>query len=698
MKHATFYGITLAAMLLLLTACSDPEKSAQNTIAHVKSAMATEKADLDPQKQLDAYETMVKQVALVGKKYSRTPTGRAIADGRSVDGVSLASVTALRDALAPRATCYANPDVVCLSAFSSHPNGNPDATSPRDAFAEAEHRVCSEGFAAADKSLDAIKINRQAYAQDLVQVALTAAKCHRPADVKAAVAQYIKATPAQSGAQTSALLSVLATDALKPAWPMVMTSLESALTSGRMDRNETANTVLSLAIKYARMGNAKAALAKYATFTQTLHYQADANSTEKLVSALILDGDAATALKMAAVNGDQNATAVALHRAGVALGARMGLTQDALGASPNMYGAEDIQSYFLPVTGPMKPVDEAAANALEKEIDALAPVATRSNQTVGDIGLDTDYGVLALVHQKLGAPAKASAAIKKAVDFRKRLLGSVDAGNDYTSFAQYATLVAIAQNHLSDAAQYVKTARLSSDEYGHLLMLEAGRTQDAANALAIANTIGAQRDLWHCYSDIIPQMAKAGKMTDIQQLIDAWSGNPAQKRDFHGWLVDGMVAAGNADGARRYAQSHHLADTPTDKLRLDVRLLASKQIARNRARAEPLIRDMFAIGQGIDQAGGISHGGGYYMHRYTDNYIAQNAARTAFENGYVDLGIELYQKASNKDQRPLLAAFAGKLSKTDMTRLLMLAQNNVAGQGRAYVVDQAIRHLQGRRS
>lgn len=226
----------------------------------------------------------------------------------------------------------------------------------------------------------------------------------------------------------------------------------------------------------------------------------------------------------------------------------------------------------------------------------------------------------------------------------------------------------------------MKTARLFSDQYGQLLMLQVGRTRDAEHALAIANTVGDQRDLYRGYSFLIPAMTKVGQAAEVQKLIDAWTGNPARKSISHGWIVDGMVAAGDADGARKYAESHHLADMPQGKLSLDGRLLASKKVAGDKAEAEPLIRKMFAIGQNMDNAGGVSHGDGNHMTRYTDQHIAQNGARTALENGYVDLRIELYQKAANKDQRPLLAAFNGKISTVDMTGVLMLAQSNVESQ------------------
>lgn len=319
-----------------LAACGNPEKSAQRTIDQMQAAIAAGKTDLNPQKQLDAYNDMVEKVESVGKDYAKTTVGKTIAAGGSVNGVSLAGVTALRDAMAARATCYADPSIVCLTPFSSHAGSAASNTSASGASAMAEQQVCSAGFAAADKALDAIKINPQAYAQELIQVALAAAKCERPNDVGAAVAQYIKANPAPGDARTTALLSVLATDTLKPAWPMITDTPEQGLAAQSITGSAAAGTLISLAVKCAKMGSAKAALARYATLTDTLHYQADSVSQDTLVSALILDGETDTALQIAGVAGNQDTTAVTLHHAAVALGTRIGFTRDAIGAAPNL--------------------------------------------------------------------------------------------------------------------------------------------------------------------------------------------------------------------------------------------------------------------------------------------------------------------------------------------------------------------------
>ncbi|MBN9566899.1 MAG: hypothetical protein J0H79_04745 [Alphaproteobacteria bacterium] len=681
---------------LLLSGCSDPQEDASSTVQKVKAAIAEAKTNLDPQDQLDAYNDMVEDLKDVIKDDAKTPTGGALASGQSVDGVSLAAVQQARDAIAARAACYADPTVACLQPFSSHPNGGAAGASPQGALAAAGQIVCASGFGAADKSLADFRVNRDAYAKELIQIGLAAAQCHRPNDVKAAIAQYMTADPSTGGQRLGDMMSILATPDLRAAWPQVAAEVEKEANAPGLAANDKAGAVQSLSLAYAQMGNIKAALAKYDEFTGAMHYQLDPTSKDKLASAVILSGDAAKGVDIAGATGDPIATAIALHKASQMLGARLGLTEDSLTAAPVLLsGVADIQDYFAPADAQAKAGAAASAAALEAAIDKLAPTMVRPTaQAVGTIGLDCDYGILALAHQKLGDPAKAAAAIKKGVDLRTRLLGRVDAGGDYRSFAQDAALIAIAQGHLTDAANYVKTAGLFTDTYGHLLMVETGRTKNAQDALTLANTIGAQRDLWHCYSDLIPAMSKAGKHNDVETLIKAWSGDPRQKSDFYGWVVDGMVAAGDVDGAKSYAEAHNMASTDKGKLALDYKLLAAKSVSGDRDKAEPLIRDIFAIGQKIDAAGGETHGDGYYMSRYTDNQFAQNAAKQAFSLGYTDLGIELYQKAQNRDQKPLLAAFDKKLSKEDLTKVLMLAQNNVSGDRLAYIVDHAITNLQ----
>ncbi len=216
---------------------------------------------------------------------------------------------------------------------------------------------------------------------------------------------------------------------------------------------------------------------------------------------------------------------------------------------------------------------EAGANALEQRIDTLAPNARASNQTLGGIGFDADYGILALIHQKFGETDKASAAIKKAVDYRTRQLGQVNAGRDYQTFAQFAALIAIAQGDFQTAANYVRDGQLFSDSYGHYLCQAAGKTLNAEQVLAIANTISARRDLYHCYLDAIPEMAKLGKLDQVEKLVGAYPGDPRQKSDFYSWVIQGLIAKGDVDGAKRYAEKQGLTKDDRGKLKLDAELM-----------------------------------------------------------------------------------------------------------------------------
>ena len=147
---------------------------------------------------------------------------------------------------------------------------------------------------------------------------------------------------------------------------------------------------------------------------------------------------------------------------------------------------------------------------------------------------------------------------------------------------------------------------------------------------------------------------------------------------------------GDASGAEDFAKQHGLTDAPRDRLRLLYTLMDPKKIAGDRKQAEPILREMFSIAQEMDKAG--SGSSSYYGQ--ADNYRAEQVATQAFSNGYTDLGIELYEAAANKDQRPLLHAFSDNMKPSDMTPVLMLAQVNLSGQPLQYVIDAGIRHLQ----
>ncbi len=709
--HISAKYMILAGMLLV-SACGDPETAAQNTIAKVHDTLQKEKDNLDPLQRLDSYNQMIKEVEAVAGN-TDTATGRAIAAGQAVDGITLAGLKQKRDALAPRAKCYADPTVDCLTPFGT--NATRDTSgSPANAFADAERLVCDRGFSAADQSLDNIKINKPAYSRELVQVALAAAGCHKPDEVKAAIETYMSAIPAQGSERVSALLSVLATDDLKDGWPVVADELENELKSGAISGQDAANATLTLAINYANRGDVKAALDKYAYFTDKLGYKADTDSVDKLVVAAMLAGDVDTGLKMKiasetdkryGIDESRKATYSIIETkvAACTLAARlMGLSPfyDKYGICPDRIleslGSSDksFDDNFVPPDAKEKAQDEKAADAIESGLDTLASALKKPNSDTA--WFDDAYGAMAIARQKLGEPGKANAAIKKISDLRVREYGQVDYNSGsrghFPAFTAARFLVALAQKDLDAAAHYMTIGNLYSDSAGKLLCTTVGRTQNAEQALAIANTISKQRDLWHCYHDLIPEMAAAGKSDEVEKLIDAWSGDPRVKDGFHLQVIDGMIASGDVDGARSYAKKHDVVKDDRGKLGLDQRLMDSDKVAKDRSKAEPIIREMFQIGQADDEK---SNASGTYNSRFArgSSYEAQAAAERAFSNGYTDLGIELYEKASYKDQRPLLQAITDKISKADMTRVLMLAQDNVSGNNLGYVIDRAIRHL-----
>ena len=71
------------ACTLLLTACGDPEKSAQSAIDEAQKSWEAEASDLDPLKRLKSYNEIIKAVEDVGKDYAETSYGKAIAAGRA---------------------------------------------------------------------------------------------------------------------------------------------------------------------------------------------------------------------------------------------------------------------------------------------------------------------------------------------------------------------------------------------------------------------------------------------------------------------------------------------------------------------------------------------------------------------------------------------------------------------------------------
>ncbi len=704
MNHSIRYA--LLAGMLLLAACGDPQESAQARIEKAQTSLQGAADMLDPEKRVSAYDAIIKDVEEVAKKYPKTTIGEAIAAGRAVDGVSLAEIQHKRDTLAARAKCYANPTVDCLTPFGSGATSNAAGGSPQSAFAQAEQLVCDKGFSAADKALDPFKINKQAYAKELIQVGFAAAKCDKPDEVKAAIGAYMTADPAQGGQRVSDLLSILATEDLKDGWPVISAELERELKSDAIGEQDAANVTLTLAINYANMGDTKAALDKYAYFTDTLGYKADSDSVDKLAIAAMLAGDVDLGLKIASQDGNPDYAINQTRAAALALASRMmGLSFDKYGSSPNsILNALDshkngIEDYFAPVDAKDKTQDEKAADAIETQLDELASAvkAPRQGTIFSITRFDDAYGAMAIVRQKLGEPDKANAVIKKISDLRQLVFGQVDGGGNFGNISDFAAarfLVSLAQMDLDAAVHYMKVGNLSSDSAGQLLCITVGRTQNAEQTLAIANAISQKRDLWHCYHDFIPEIAKAGKPGEVEKLLAAYPGDPRDKDNFYLDIVDGMIASGDASGARSYAEKHDLVKDDKGKLSLDSRLMDSDKVAKNSGEAEPIIREIFRIGEASDVAANAK-GESYEQYARGRSYVAEGAAADAFKNGYTDLGIELYEKATYKDHRPLLFAFTDTISKSDMTKVLMLAQDNATSpQYLSYVVDAAIRHLE----
>ena len=684
---------TLLAGTLLATACSNPQKAAETTIEKAQASLDGATGTLDPEKRVKAYDTIIKDVEGIAKKYPKTPIGQAIAAGRPVNGISVAELTQKRDEMDARAKCYANPTVECLTPFGSGAADTSGSDGSQGNFAAAEQLVCDRNFKAADKALDAIKINTDAYAKELIQVGFAAAKCDKPDEVKAAIAAYMQAEPAQSQQRAMNLLGVLGTPEFSPAYPMILKELEDGLQSGAITAQDAANVTLTLAADYARNGDAKAAMEKYTYFTDTLHYQADLTTLEDLSTNLMADGDMTNGIALTEYNDNPGVLVPRVRKAATVLAMRLDLVGDTNTAAPKLASQESLETYFAPVPGVSKAAFDTGADAIEAELDTLAVDARPSAQTLGDIGIDNGYTQLALVREKLGETDKAKALVKKAVDYRTRMTGQAGTPLSWGS-GQTRALLAIRWGDLEGAANIITTSGLSADDYGRLLMVEGGRTLDAKGAIALANMISSRMDLWHCYDDIIPVMAEAGKGDEVEKLIEAFPGQVHDKENFYWDLVDGMVARGDVSGAKTYAKKHDLVKDDDGVYKLDARLMSSDKIAGNRGKAEPIIREMFQFGETKDKAANASGG---YDNSYSrgQSYQAEHAAELAFSNGYTDLGIELYQKATYKDHRPLLHAFTDKISKSDMTKVLMLAQDNAtSAEYLSYVINSAIRHLQ----
>ncbi len=686
MIHSTKYKTAAALLAVLsLAACGNPEKSAQSDIQKAHKAWLAEADDFNPAQRLKNYNQIIGGVEKVGKDYPGTTYGKAILANRSIDGVSLSAMKRVRDALAPRAECYANPTVDCLRAFSSHPNGvrtSGRSGSSGGPLPQAQQLVCTKGFVAADQALDDLKINKPVYTRDLIQVALAAAKCSKPAEVKAAVKAFMATVPAQGDSRIQSLMSILATDDLQPAWPMITQELEGDLKVPGFPKNKAASIAVTLAVTYAKSGDTQSALAKYHYVTDTLGYQLNLDSKKALRTQLILHGDADEGLKYVDVPSNLYTWVIALSQSAAVLGERLKLTDTTTGLPKNVdRGMDDL--YKAPVPAEEKGYYETAVDSIEAALDKLAPQVKSS--AINLPGIDLTYGIVALVRQKLGQSDKASAALKKGEAIRTRLLGRSDAPQNLNYFAPYQVTLALAQNKPDDAARYSKAGRLPSYTYERWIVTSMARDGEVEKALTYIG--GLSRPNSNDYDYIIDTLTQAGKFDQAEQVIRAIPGGASRQAGYYWKFVYKMASDGDQSGAEAYIKKHNLIQSPADQLRFFYSLMDSKKIGADRKQAEPILRKMFSIAQEIDK--NPSH----YPGRF-DHYTAQRVATTAFEKGYTDLGVELYRATANKDQRPLLHAFTDGMKPHDMAPAFMLAQDNLQGQRLQYVIDAGIRHLQ----
>ncbi len=678
----------LLAGALLLTACGNPETSAQSAIEKAQKAWQGEAHDLDPVQRLKSENDIINAVEDVAKDYPKTTYGRAIAAGQSVGGVSITAMKQARDQLAPRAECYANPTVDCLRPFSSHPNGDSSGAGSQDGtLAEAQRLVCDKGFAAAADSLENFKINKPFYTHALIQVALAAADCHKPDEVKAAVQAYMAVLPPPGDdARIQAMMSMLATDALEPVWPMIMKELESTLQTPGFPRDKAASIAVALSVGYAKLGDAKTALQKYHYLTDTLGYNASSNAKETLRTELIIHGDVDDGLKLTDDPTRVVFSVVSLFKAVAIIGNRLKVLSEST-ALPQLPSVLDIRDIMKPVDAATRAQYTTALDAIEAALDNAARHATIRDNAIGLAGIDITYGGLALIRQKLGEPDKATADIKKGEAERVAMLGpNGGSSDDRSNFAEFQTMLALAQGDTDAAMNYLKSISLNNN-YVKMILMELARKGDGAKALSLIGDVGQQgNNYYYLVNDLIAN----SQFDAAEKVIQAIPGNDAERAGYFRQIEDKMATDGDQSGAEAYAKQHGLIKSPRDRLHLLATLMQSKKIAGDRKRAEPILREMFTIGQDMDKA--KSGSSSYYGQ--AESYTAEQAAIDAFSNGYTDLGIELYEAATNKDQRPLLHAFTDGMKPGDMTKIFMLAQDNLQGQRLQYVIDAGIRRLQ----
>jgi hypothetical protein len=186
------------------------------------------------------------------------------------------------------------------------------------------------------------------------------------------------------------------------------------------------------------------------------------------------------------------------------------------------------------------------------------------------------------------------------------------------------------------------------------------------------------------YEMLINELGTHGHADKAEAVLNAFPGSDDVRLAMAWGLVVRAAQAGDMKSAQSMAEKYQLLNAPARRFQMAGLKAQAAVAAGDRGEAEKQIREMFALGEEIDKAGGQSGSGGEF---------AQNAATQAFEAGYIDLGLELYQAAYNKDQRPLFAAFSDKANPSEYPKVLMVAHDNLRGNEISYVIDSAIRSL-----
>ncbi|HNS86091.1 MAG TPA: hypothetical protein PKH09_04240 [Parvularculaceae bacterium] len=675
-----------AACAVLLAACADAEKSAEKALTTAQADWTDAQNNLDPKKRVDAYKKIIGDVERAGEKYKKTQAGQAIAAGRSAAGVSITAMKGEYERLADRASCYAKPTVDCLEPFASsgYKYQSANAGGAGNAAQIAAGLVCEKNFAAAENALEDLKINKPAYAASLTQVALAASGCEKPDAVKQAMSAYIAAEPSTGAQRVAALQSVVGEASLREAWPLLLPELEKAAEA--LPANQSAGVDLTLAARYAALGDAEKALAKFNHVTEELGYSVDTTTRINVAAALLAGGfgDAAYSLTVNQPNTD-NLQITIIHYAIQELGGRLGVIRAAGVPNANVPVSGGLTDFFAPPSPDVKKRENEISDQIEAKLDQFVAARQPNGQYLGLGGADAAYGRLALIQQKLGDSAKANALIEKAERARQTMLPPGAYNPDAPSYAgEFEVLTAIGQGDPEKAASWLPRVTPAGNDVAKQVLIALARAGKAEEALTLASQINRADP--NMYQTLINELGENGHVKEAEQVLKAFTGDASARSAIAWGLVEKAATAGKMKEAEKIAETYSLLDIPAYKLRM-IELNADAAIAKkDRKKAETAIRDMFALGDEFDKMAAAER---------TSSQFAQNAARKAFSAGYIDLGVELYNAASNKDQKPFFDAFTENTNRGDFPKVLMLAHDNLRGEELGYVIDAAIRGLKG---